>query len=364
LSVGKGKWLTKITTKTNKGGKKMKKRWVILCLLISFVIGAAMLQNAMAAGIDDPARLDYYKALKGKKIVFVPVALGSYLTDGWAVTLRNLATEAGMDFSIRDPNYNIDAGAQAITSLISQKPDVIVVHNPDVNSYAKLIQRAERAGIYVISVNMRSSMGSSGFVGADYTRIGEMQAERIVKFCGNGSGTSGKVAIVQGVVTSGASGFARKGIENVLSKHPEIKIVADQAADWDATKARNITATILQANPDICGIMGMWDVMDTGTAAAVEEFNKRTKRDKPVYLSTSGGAAKFSCEKVKDGTFTEVISYNVPAQGRDIFALISYLLQSKIKPGQYKVSIISPLTLINKQTITSDSCWDPAGLIK
>ena len=40
----------------------MKKSWVILCLLISFVIVAAMLQNAMAAGVDDPARLDYYKA--------------------------------------------------------------------------------------------------------------------------------------------------------------------------------------------------------------------------------------------------------------------------------------------------------------
>ena len=256
-----------------------------------------MLQNAMAAGVDDPARLDYYKALKGKKIVFVPCAMGFDLTEGWAATLRSLATDVGMDFSIRDPNWNIDAGAQAITSLISQKPDVIVVHNPDVNSYAKLIQRAEQAGIYIISVNMRSSMGSSGFVGADYTRIGEMQAEQIVKVCGKGSGTSGKVAIVQGVVTSGASGFARKGIENVLSKHPEIKIVADQAADWDATKARNITATILQSNPDICGIMGMWDVMDTGTAAAVQEFNKRAKRDKPVYLNTSGGGAKFSCDQ-------------------------------------------------------------------
>ena len=342
----------------------MKKRWVILCLLISFVIGTAMLQNAMAAGVDDPARLDYYKALKGKKIVFVPCAMGFDLTEGWAATLRSLATDVGMDFSIRDPNWNIDAGAQAITSLISEKPDVIVVHNPDVNSYAKLIRKAEKAGIYVISVNMRSSMGSSGFVGADYTRIGEMQAERIVEFCGEGSGTSGKVAIVQGVVTSGASGFARKGIENVLSKHPEIKIVADQAADWDATKARNITSTILQSNPDICGIMGMWDVMDTGTAAAVQEFNKRAKRDKPVYLNTSGGGAKFSCDNVMDGTFDEVISYDVPGQGRDIFALISYLLQSKVKPGEYKVSIISPLVLINKQTIKSDSCWDPAELKK
>ena len=125
----------------------MKKRWILLCLLISFVIVASMLQNAMAAGVDDPARLDYYKALKGKKIVFVPVAMGFDLTEGWAATLRSLATDVGMEFSIRDPNWNIDAGAQAITSLISQKPDVIVVHNPDVNSYAKLIQRAEKAPI-------------------------------------------------------------------------------------------------------------------------------------------------------------------------------------------------------------------------
>jgi ribose transport system substrate-binding protein len=342
----------------------MKKLRVILAVMVSLVLCAGALQSATAAGVDDPARLDYYKALKGKKIVFVPVAMGFDLTEGWAATLKNMATGAGMEFSIRDPNWNIDAGAQAITSLISEKPDVIVVHNPDVNSYARLIQRAEKAGIYVISVNMRSSMGSSGFVGADYTRIGEMQAERIVEFCGEGSGTSGKVAIVQGVVTSGASGFARKGIENVLSKHPEIKIVADQAADWDATKARNITATILQANPDLCGIMGMWDVMDTGTAAAVQEFNKRAKRDKPVYLNTSGGGAKFSCDNVMEGTFNDVVSYDVPGQGRDIFALISYLLQSKVTPGEYKVSILSPLLLINKQTIKSDSCWDPAELKK
>jgi len=92
----------------------MKKTWVILTLIISFVIGAAMLQNALAAGVDDPARLDYYKALKGKKIVFVPCAMGFDLTEGWAATIRNLATDVGMDFSIRDPNWNIDAGPRLL----------------------------------------------------------------------------------------------------------------------------------------------------------------------------------------------------------------------------------------------------------
>lgn len=340
----------------------MKSIRVVLALIVSFVISVALLQSAMAAGVDDTARLDYYKALKGKKIAFVPVGMGADLTEGWAASIKDMAGRVGMEFTIRDPNWSAEAGAQAITSLISQKPDVIVVHNPDVNTYAKLIQKAEQAGIYVISVNMRSSMGSSGFVGADYTRIGEIQGERLVKFCGKGSGTSGKVGIVQGVLTSGASGFNRKGIENVLKNHPEIKIVADQAADWDGTKARGITATILQANPDLCGIVGMWDVMDTGTAAAVQEFNKRT--GKHVYLITSGGGAKFSCDKVKDGSFSELVSYNVLGQGRDIFAVISYLLQSKVKAGLYKVSVISPLHLLSKETVTAESCWDPALLKK
>jgi hypothetical protein len=192
-----------------------------------------------------------------------------------------------MEFSIRDPNWNIDAGAQAITSLITEKPDVIVVHNPDVNSYARLIQRAEQAGIYIISVNMRSSMGSSGFVGADYTRIGEMQAEQIVKVCGKGSGTSGKVAIVQGVVTSGASGFARKGIENVLSKHPEIKITCQ-------LRIRQPQHTLQFCKQSgICGIMerGTWG---TRYRCGVQEFVTGQAGQAGILEYIRGGA-KFSC---------------------------------------------------------------------
>jgi ribose transport system substrate-binding protein len=65
-----------------------------------------------------------------------------------------------MKFEIRDPHFSADAGAQAITSLISEKPDVLVVHNPDVQSYAKLLKRAEEAGIHVVQINMRSNYNS------------------------------------------------------------------------------------------------------------------------------------------------------------------------------------------------------------
>ncbi len=334
----------------------------VLALTVTLVFCASAFQSAMAEGIDDPGRQAYYALFKDKKVVFLPVAMGLDLTEGWAATIRKRVESLGMKFEIRDPNWSTDAGAQALTSLISEKPDVIVVHNPDVNSYAKLLKKAEKAGIYVIQVNMKSSYPTSAFVGADYVGLGEASANEIVKHCG--PGTSGKVAIVQGVITAAASALNMKGIENVLSQHPEITIVSNQAADWDATKARNITATVLQQHPDLCGIIGFWDVMDSGTAAAVLEFQKRVKRDTPVFLITSGGGAKFACDGVASGMFSEVISYDVLEQGRDIYDMIEALLQEKQEPGASKVTLYSPLKFITKDTLTPCSCWDPEELKK
>src|ERR1700743_1160261 len=131
---------------------------------------------ALAAGIDDPRRADYFKDLSGKTIAFVPVTMGIDLTEGWASVMKQQADRLGMKFEIRDPHFSADAGAQALTSLIAEKPDVIVVHNPDIQSYAKLLKRAEEAGIHVIQINMRSNYNSDVYVGADWIGIGEGEA--------------------------------------------------------------------------------------------------------------------------------------------------------------------------------------------
>ena len=130
-------------------------------LIATAALGAG---TAMAQGIDDPTRAPYYSAFEGKTVAYVPVAMGVDLTEGWAAGLRAALEPLGVKFEIRDPNWSTDAGAQAITSLISEKPDVIVVHNPDVQSYARLLKKAEEAGIYVVQVNMRSTYSTDAFV--------------------------------------------------------------------------------------------------------------------------------------------------------------------------------------------------------
>ncbi len=122
----------------------MMKRNIFVAIATALSL-SGLVAHANAAGIDDPRRDDYYKTFTGKTVAFVPVAMGIDLTEGWASVLKQQADSLGMKFEVRDPHFSADAGAQAITSLISEKPDVLIVHNPDVNSYAKAAQ-ARRGG--------------------------------------------------------------------------------------------------------------------------------------------------------------------------------------------------------------------------
>ncbi len=310
------------------------------------LVAAGLLCSGGAAQAQD--------AFKGKTVAFVPTSLGYDLTDGWNAMIRKQLEPLGVKVIVRDPNWSTDAGAQAITSLISEKPDILLVQNPDIQSYAKLLKRAEDAGIRVVQVNMRSSASTSAFVGADWIGIGESMAKAVADKCGKGTGKSGKISIVQGVLTAAASTYQMKGVQNVLSKRPDIKVVSNQAADWDASKARAVTDTTLKQNPDLCGIIGFWDGQDTGTAAAIREAKKTDQ----VYLATNGGAAKTGCTNVANGNFSAYVTYDVKQQSDELVGVIKTLLTNKnAKPGT-EISKVTPVGVIDKANMKPDSCWN------
>jgi ribose transport system substrate-binding protein len=310
-------------------------------------------------GLDEPFQAAFKEALAGKTVAYIPVAMNFDLTEGWFAGVKKELEPYGMKVVVRDPNWSTNAGAQALTTLISEKPAAIIVHNPDVQTYAKLMQRAENEGIYIIQINMGSVYRSSAFVGANWIEIGERDTESVVKAC---EGKSNKIAIVQGALSAAASAYTLKGVENVLAKHPEIKVVSSQAADWDAAKAKAITQTVLKQNPDLCGIVGFWDGMDIGTAAAVKEAGLTGK----VFVATSGGGErKGACELVKNGSFDLDMSYDVPTQAAQMAGTIKWLLSSGVKAGSVKGAEYTTLIPITKENAdTQTTCWNLSDLRK
>ncbi len=323
----------------------------VLAAALSTIFAASALH---AEPFDDGQSKNYYSTLKGKKVGFVPLSMGFDLTEGWNAGLQNQAKALGYTVSVRDPNWNTEAATQAANGFIADKPDVLILHPLDMQAYNRIVPKAMAAGINVIQINLKSLTNGDAYVGADWYELGVKEAEQLVKACGTGSGKNGKVALVQGMLATPTAAIAGQGAADVFAKHPEIQIVATQAADWDATKAHAITSTILKQNPDLCGILGFWDGQDVGTAAALREANMLDQ----VFLVTSGGGNKAAaCDNVENGNFKAYYSYDVPEQARDLNDAVKILLETHPKPGSAPFALYTPLKLITKANVNPSSCW-------
>jgi ABC-type sugar transport system substrate-binding protein len=227
-------------------------------------------------------------------------------------------------------------------------------------SLARLLKQANAQGIIVVQLNMQGAVQTDAFVGPDFISMGEQEANMMLKHCGSDTQTSHKVAIVQGVLTGGVSYYQVQGMMKVFNEHPEIKIVSSQAADWDASKARAITETALQQNPDMCGIIDVWDGQGIGTGAAIKQAGKQGQ----VYYITSGGGAQSMCDGLTNGTYSAVINYNAPGMGRDAWTAIMIALQNNKGAGAIKTQIYSPTRVMTKEDVQAGTCWDPQQYAK
>lgn len=298
-------------------------------------------------------RADYNKELQGKTIAYLPIALGVPLSDEWGRVVKEEAEWRGMKYVVRDPNNNPSAMQQALTALVDQKPDVLIVQNPSVTLLMKDLKRAESQGTHVIQINMSSNYKSDAFVGADWHEIGRILAEDVVKQCGTGSGKSGEVQIVQGELTAAASVDQVGGIMEVFNKDPAIKVVSNQAANWDANTALNITATVIQQHPNLCASVGFWGIMESGAAQAIRNANKIDQ----VKVYASGEGSQLDCDQVNQGNFYKFLSYKATEQGHDLMFAAETLLESGQKSGTRHLEYYTRPVWLDKTNANGANCF-------
>lgn len=320
---------------------------------------AASLLTSDPVMADDPGPAAYSAALTGKRVLLVPLAMGFDLAQGWSAILKREVEAFGGTFETRDPNWSTEAGAQALTEAISSDPhpDVLVVMSPDLNSYAKILKKAQEAGIYVILIDNPANFPADAYVGSDWNKLGQLEAEAVVKGCGDGS--SKKIALIQGDEVNATSLYQYAGIMKVLESHPDFTVVAKPDSNWDATTARNVATTVLQQNPDICGIIDFWDGDATGTSAAIRDTGLADK----VFLVTTGGGEKTAdCATLEDGTYGAVVMTDLARESGDMVAMIKYLLQSGLPAGTASPYIYTLLKATTKADLRPDTCWDLKAL--
>jgi ribose transport system substrate-binding protein len=137
--------------------KLVSNRWtaVVAGLALAALPLVAAAQEEGGTKTARELRIDYDKSLQGKTIAYLPIALGVPLSDEWGRVVQEEAEWRGMKYIVRDPNNNPSAMQQALTALVDQKPDVLIVQNPSVTLLMKDLKRAESQGTHVIELQVR-----------------------------------------------------------------------------------------------------------------------------------------------------------------------------------------------------------------
>lgn len=322
-----------------------------IAIAMAAFLGSASLPAHSADG-GAQLRAKYDKAIVGKTIAFLPMTLGAPLMDTWEYVIRTEAEKSKMKYSVKDPAWNSTALAQAFEGAIADKPDIIIVQNPNVQLLVKQIKQAQQAGIYVIQLSMMSNALSDGYVGGDWTEQAEVTGKDIVKECGTGSGKSGKVVILQGELTSAQNVYMTTALMKEFAKDPAIKVVSSQATNWDATKAYDITTAVLQQHPDVCAIFGPYDIMTIGGAEAVKKAGLTGK----VIVYSNGGGYKEGCDAVRSGLIDKYMDWDAWNQGREVMVMAKDLLMTGDAPGTHNLASFSSFSWVTKDNVDKARC--------
>ena len=121
----------------------------------------------------------------------------------------------------------------------------------------------------------------------------------------------------------------KRGAMEVFNADKSMKVVSSQPANWDANKAGEITATVMQQNPDLCGVLSVWGPQAAGAAQAIKAAGKAGKTK--IWVASDGQPA--DCDLLEQGSFYRNLSYRADTQGEAIVNAVLTLLQNAEKPG-------------------------------
>lgn len=124
-----------------------------------------------------------------------------------------------------------------------------------------------------INVNDGVAQNTNYFVGPNAYQNGVLAAEWIAEKLNN----EGEVAVIIGKVSAYAARERTAGFVDTMAEiAPNIKVVAQQSADWDRQTAKELTETWLTQYPDLDAVFSNNDDMALGAVEAVREYEKES----------------------------------------------------------------------------------------
>lgn len=196
-----------------------------------------------------------------------------------------------------------------IETFIRQKPAVLIVAPNERAALTAVMGKAMEAGIPVICLERDIvEPNYTTYIRMDNRAIGRMAGQFIVDQLTKKYGApKGNVVFLRGLLGVEAEINRDGGARDVLSRYPDIHIVADPVANWIQAEAHDRMTEVLRVQPKIDVVYGHNDPMAIGAYLAAKELG----RDKEmIFTGVDGlGGPSGGIKKVMDGVLAATFVY-------------------------------------------------------
>ncbi|NTU79882.1 MAG: autoinducer 2 ABC transporter substrate-binding protein [Chloroflexales bacterium] len=274
----------------------------------------------------------------------------------WFNRFEEGVTQAATDLNVNayqvgpaqaDPAQQV----KVIEDLIARGVDAIAVVPDDAKSLEPVLARAREQGIIVVTHESPDQVGSEYDLELiDNVKFAHHAWDTLVQYAGD----SGEYAVIVGSLTVPLHNFwADEGIKYAKEKYPNLTLVTERIPSGeDQELSRQKTLELLQAYPNLKGIIGFGSLGPPGAAQALREKGLTDKIAVVGNVIPSQGVPF-----LEDGSLKQGLLWDPKDAGYGLVWLAKELLAKQPIASGSEIPGIGPVTVEGK-VIKADAIID------
>ncbi|MBP1850072.1 galactofuranose ABC transporter, galactofuranose-binding protein YtfQ [Rhizobium halophytocola] len=231
---------------------------------------------------------------------------------GWRAAETTLtkqqAEERGIDLKFADAQQKQENQIKALRSFIAQGVDAILVAPVVATGWDEVLEEAKDADIPVILLDRTVDSSKDLYMTAvtsDLVHEGKVAGEWLAKEVGD---KDCNIVELQGTTGSSPAIDRKKGFEEGIAGHANLKIIRSQTGDFTRTKGKEVMESFLKAEDggkNICALYAHNDDMAVGAIQAIKEAGLKPGTDikvvsidavPDIFLAMENGEANATVE--------------------------------------------------------------------
>jgi ribose transport system substrate-binding protein len=210
------------------------------------------------------------------KAAFVNVGLANSWPAQGKATTEQWSRWLGIDVTWYDGGLSIDKQRKAVDDMATKKWDFVAIQAFGIDTLVDPVSQMIARGIPVVQMDTiiaKNDPGVLSFLEPDNVAMAETVTETLF----NALGGSGNVIMTQGALGHSGAQKRAAGFRRALERYPNIKLLAEDTAEWDVNKTSKLWEDYLVKFPKIDAAFFHSDDMALAASKVIKNANRDVK---------------------------------------------------------------------------------------